>query len=120
MPVPGPEQTIKAQPQNAETTPEYEWENIGELYITGYDPYCKHCCGKSDGVTASGVKAEIGMVAMKDLPFGTRIRIEGMGEYVVQDRGVKSGVVDVVCENHDECYKITGIKTVWVYKEPTK
>ena len=48
------------------------------------------CCGKySDGITASGKKAAVGMVACNWLPFGTHVYIEGLGEYVVQDRGAR-------------------------------
>ena len=57
--------------------------------ITGYDA-CKKCCGKTDGITASGKKAKPGYVACNWLPFGTRVNIEGMGTYLVQDRGAKS------------------------------
>ena len=49
----------------------------GVYKITAYCP-CKKCCGKSDGITASGVKAIEGItVAMdKSIPFGTKIYIE--------------------------------------------
>jgi 3D (Asp-Asp-Asp) domain-containing protein len=57
--------------------------------ITAYDA-CKKCCGKTDGITASGKKACYGMVACNWLPFGTRIKIEGLGVFVVADRGAKS------------------------------
>jgi len=54
---------------------------LSELYIlTGfscYDPYC---------VTASGGRAGPGMVAANNLDLGTKIRIDGLGDYVVLDR----------------------------------
>ena len=91
---------------------------IGECDITGYDPWCSHCCGKevADAVTASGKVAEVDhTVAMcSDYPFGTRIYIEGMGQYVVEDRGVGKGKVDVACESHAECYKVTSRRAVYV------
>lgn len=88
---------------------------LGTMYITGYDPYCAHCCGKSDGITASGVKAVIGeTVAMKGYAFGTKIYIEGLGYYTVHDRGVGSNWVDVACTNHAECYAITGYYQVYL------
>ena len=64
-------------------------QSIEKLYeITAYCP-CVKCCGKTDGITASGVKAVEGVtVAMnKTVPFGTKIYIDGAGERVVQDRG---------------------------------
>lgn len=85
-----------------------KYKYAGRYQITGYDA-CEVCCGKTDAITASGVKATAGRtVAMRDLPFGTKIYIDGLGEYVVEDRGVRSGVVDVFCNSHKECYEITG------------
>ena len=57
--------------------------------ITAYDP-CKRCCGKTDGITASGHKGHYGYVACNWLKFGTRVNIEGLGTFVVEDRGAKS------------------------------
>lgn len=49
---------------------------------------CEKCCGKSDGITASGVKAHDGTVACNWLPFGTNLLIDGK-LYTVEDRGSK-------------------------------
>ena len=44
--------------------------------------------GKIDGITASGKRIQEGHIAMpKDIPFGTRVYIEGLGEYTCEDRG---------------------------------
>lgn len=87
-------------------------EYIGDFFITGYDPWCSHCCGKSqpNAVTASGAVAQVGVtVAMnKKYPFGTQIYIEGYGVYTVQDRGVKDGMVDIAAASHEACYELTG------------
>jgi|GEM_PF-4441469 len=87
-------------------------EYIGDFFITGYDPWCSHCCGKAqpNAVTASGAVAQVGVtVAMnKKYPFGTQIYIEGYGVYTVQDRGVKDGVVDIAAASHEACYELTG------------
>jgi len=81
---------------------------LGTYKITGYDT-CLKCCGKTDGITASGVHVTANRtIAMKGVAFGTRVLIAGLGEYVVEDRGVKNGVIDVYCVNHSECYRITG------------
>ena len=42
-------------------------------------------CGKSDGITASGKPVRYGYIASDDLPFGTRVIIDG-GVYEVADR----------------------------------
>lgn len=93
---------------------------LGVYYVTGYNPFCKHCCGKSPshpafGLTASGAKAVAGeTVAMSSIPFGTKIYIKGLGYYTVHDRGVGRGMVDVACNSHSECYAITGNYEVYI------
>jgi len=57
--------------------------------LTAYCP-CVKCCGKSDGITASGRKARYGYVAGNWLAFGTKVKIEGLGIFEVQDRGARS------------------------------
>ncbi len=61
-----------------------------EIYkVTAYDS-CQLCCGKSDGITASGYKARYGYIACNWLPFGTLVDIKGLGRFKVMDRGAKS------------------------------
>lgn len=78
---------------------------IEEYVITAYCP-CVQCCGKSDGITASGEKAIEGItVAMdKSMPFGTKIYIDGVGERIVQDRGgaIKGNRIDLYFDSHQE------------------
>lgn len=87
----------------------------GEYFATGYD-ICISCCGKTDGITASGAVATVGRTcASNEFPFGTVLFIEGIGERVVEDRGgMSSGVIDVLCEDHPACYAITGTYNVYV------
>ena len=104
----------KEQPE-----PEPVLEYIGRFRITGYD-CCVACCGKSDGITASGTTATVGRTcaASKDFAFGTRLYIEGLGERVVEDRGgFAANTIDVLCEDHAECYSITGFYDVYIVKE---
>ena len=80
-------------------------QSITELYtITAYCP-CVKCCGKSDGITASGVKAVEGVTVATDtskLTFGTKIYIDGVGERIVQDRGgaIKGNRIDLYFDSH--------------------
>ena len=76
----------------------------GTLYtITAYCP-CVKCCGKTDGITASGVKAVEGVTVATDksIPFGTKIYIDGVGERIVQDRGgaIKGNKIDLYFDDH--------------------
>ena len=103
-----------------ETTAEIETTtesiSLGDFYITGYTPTCSHCCGKSDGIGASGRKIVSGKsVAMNradmrkyNLEYGDTIYISGIGERVIEDTGCKQGVIDVACDSHEACYKVTG------------
>ena len=88
---------------------------LGNFYITGYD-ICMDCCGKTDGITASGAKATVGrtVAATRDFSFGTVLYIDGIGARVVEDRGgMKGQHLDVLCEDHPACYAITGHYDVW-------
>lgn len=100
-----------------EPEPERERVYMGLYYVTGYDT-CAACCGKSDGITASGTYATAGrtVAASSEFDFGTRLWIDGIGERVVEDRGgaIGGGRLDVVCKDHGECYAITGWYDVWL------
>ena len=91
-----------ARDTEVETTKQYETETYT---ITAYCP-CVKCCGKSDGITASGEKAVEGItVAMdKSMPFGTKIYIDGVGERIVQDRGgaIKGNRIDLYFDSHEK------------------
>ena len=71
--------------EDAKATPAMTY--LGRYYITGYDT-CVQCCGKSNGITASGTTATVGRTcAANDFSFGTRLYIDGLGERVVEDCG---------------------------------
>lgn len=55
-------------------------------------------CGKSDGITASGIKVHEGTLACPpQYPFGTKIKIEGYGKFTCEDRGgaIKGNKFDI-------------------------
>ncbi len=80
---------------------------------------CEKCCGKyADGITASGKKVKVGFVANNWLPFGTKVKIEGLGIYIVEDRGSKKyfgtkeekrKALDIYFEEHEEAKRF-GVK----------
>ena len=63
---------------------------------------CSACCGQwAGGGTASGTVPTAGRTVAADLPFGTRLLING-NEYIVEDRGVSGCWVDIYCDSHAE------------------
>ncbi|MDP3957432.1 MAG: 3D domain-containing protein [bacterium] len=65
-------------------------------------------CGKSDGITASGLKVEEQqtLACPPAFPFGTRISIEGVGERRCEDRGgaIKGNHFDIYVETKKEAF----------------
>ena len=73
--------------------------------LTAYCP-CVKCCGKSDGITASGTQATAGRTVAVDtrlIPYRTEISIDGK-TYVAEDCGgkVKAYTIDVFFNSHEE------------------
>lgn len=94
-----------------ETKPSEEaWTTVT---ATAYCP-CEKCCGvwaenRPNGIvyTASGAIAQEGVTIAADwdvYPPGTVLQVEGLGEYIVQDRGgaIKGLKIDVYFEDHDD------------------
>ena len=102
----------------SDTDPMDRLEYLGNYYITGYRMFnAAENGGRSDGLTASGVVGSSWhTVAMKDIPFGTKVYIEGMGFFVVEDRGVGYGCVDVAVDTNKEAHQITGYKDVYIFE----
>lgn len=78
---------------------------------------CAKCCGKSDCITASGVKAEEGRTIAADLgvfPFGTKLRINGV-DYIVEDcgGGINGNRLDIFMGSHQSALAF-GVQTVTV------
>ena len=86
----------------------------GRCWITHYCP-CSKCCGKSDGITASGTCATEGWtVACGGLPFGTLIEIGGH-TYCVEDRGVGAMAIDIFVEDHQRALEMGAYwADVWI------
>jgi len=65
-------------------------------------------CGKSDGITASGlmVKENETIACPPQFPFGTKISIDGMGTYMCQDRGgaIKANHIDIYMKTKKEAF----------------
>ncbi len=89
---------------------------LGTYTATAYCG-CSKCCGKSDGITASGVKATQGrtIAAPSTFAFGTELIIDGH-TYVVEDRGgsISGNRIDIYFDSHADALAY-GRKTVAVY-----
>lgn len=75
------------------------------VVATAYCP-CVKCCGKSDGITATGTKATAGRTIAVDpsiFPYGTKIVING-NTYTAEDCGgaVEGNKVDIFFNTHEE------------------
>ena len=100
---------------------------LGTYRITAYCS-CEKCCGewaknRPDGIVygASGEELVAGVSCASPLPFGTVVEIEGLGEYVVQDRTAAWVVekygeqqIDIYFDNHEAACEF-GLKYLNVY-----
>ena len=90
---------------------------------TAYTPSIDEC-GKDDGITATGAKCEVGVVAVdpRVIPLGTKLYIETLdGSFVygycsAQDTGgaIKGNKVDLAMNTKSECFQF-GRRKVKVY-----
>lgn len=92
-------------------------ESLGVYKITAYCG-CAKCCGKTDGITASGTHVTAGrtIAAPPEIPFGTQIIINGH-TYTVEDRGgaIRGNRIDIYFETHEEALKF-GVQYVEIFK----
>ena len=93
------------------------WESLGKWKLSFYCP-CRQCSSGWGHQTSSGATCVEGVtVACAILPAGTRVKIDGYGERIVQDTGagVRGQHLDVFMESHSECLR-HGLKyrEVWI------
>jgi 3D (Asp-Asp-Asp) domain-containing protein len=79
--------------------------SLGTFTVTHYCS-CAICCGKSDGITATGTIATEGRTVAVDpdvIPLGSEILIDGQA-YIAEDIGgaVKGNKVDIYVSSHQE------------------
>ena len=77
----------------------------GAVYkVTAYCS-CAKCCGKTNGITASGTKAQANhtVAAPSSFAMGTKLKINGK-IYTVEDRGgaIKGNKIDIYMNSHAE------------------
>lgn len=95
---------------------------IEDCTVTHYDP-CAACCGKADGITASGVRATPYVTCAVDpsvIPLGSDLLVDyGDGElhyYRADDVGgvVRGNHIDLCVSSHEEAAAL-GVRTATVY-----
>ena len=95
---------------------------IEGVTVTHYD-CCVQCCGKDDGITASGVLATPGVTVAVDpsvIPLGSDVLVDyGDGEihyYRADDTGgaVKGSHIDLCVATHEEALQL-GRRTATIY-----
>lgn len=73
----------------------------GSYKITYYCSACNSPGGNA--VALSGSHAFPGSCASNDFPLGSTIHVEGYGDYYVNDRMGRSGVIDIYVGDRDSC-----------------
>ena len=126
------EQTLN-EVKEEETSPDFESDKIDDsifensirlddVTVTHYDP-CVKCCGKTDGITATGVHVTPYYTVAVDpdiIPLGSDVMVDyGDGVihyYKAEDTGggVKGNHIDLCVTEHDEALEL-GVRyaTVW-------
>ncbi|MDO8240628.1 MAG: 3D domain-containing protein [Candidatus Moranbacteria bacterium] len=65
-------------------------------------------CGKSDGITASGLKVKENhtIACPPQFPLGTKMKIEGYGTFVCEDRGgaIKGNHIDIYVQTKKQAF----------------
>ncbi|WP_214658709.1 3D domain-containing protein [Candidatus Formimonas warabiya] len=105
----------KREPEATNVSRHREYGTAQIFEATAYCS-CKKCCGKSDGITKSGVKVHKGTLAVdpKVIPLGTKVYIEGMGWFVAEDTGnFRGNRIDIYMETHEKALQF-GRKNVKV------
>lgn len=108
----------------AEQAGEYEavgeYSFLGTFQITSYCP-CEECCGQwADGLTATGIPALPGIVAVDPevIPLGSTVVIDGQ-RYLAADTGVTGRAVDICMPSHQEAEAFGVLNAdVWVKVRP--
>lgn len=105
----GPAYDMTAEAETEEETTVVELEEnrelLGTFTLTAYCS-CRKCCGRwSGGPTASGAMPQAGRTIAVDkrvIPLGTKVYIEGYGEFVAEDTGsaVRGNRIDIYMDSH--------------------
>lgn len=117
-----PEEVEQAENEMIEAALLARATRLDDVLVTHYD-CCLECCGKTDGITASGVMATPGVTVAVDpdvIPLGADVLVDyGDGEiqyYRADDVGgaVKGNHIDLCVQSHEEAVELgRRTATVW-------
>lgn len=100
---------LTSAPEPVEEPAEPEPVLLGSFRVTAYCA-CEKCCGewaknRPNGIVygAAGIELKAGVSCASPLPLGTVVEVEGLGEYIVQDR-LATWVVEKYGENQIDIY----------------
>lgn len=91
--------------------------SLGNFTATAYCP-CVECCGKTDGITATGTTATAGRTIAVDpsiIPYGTEVMINGH-TYTAEDCGgaIVGKSIDIFFNTHEEALQF-GVQEVEIF-----
>lgn len=99
--------TVETVEETTTCTPEIQTEpvSLGTFKITAYC-HCEKCCGKSDGITASGARVTANQTIAVDpniIPLGSEVMIDDQ-VYIAEDTGgaIKGNRIDMYFPTHEE------------------
>lgn len=102
-------------------------EFLGEFTLTAYCP-CAGCCGKSDGITATGTTATEGRTIAVDptvILYGSTVTLYYANgdthSYIAEDcgSGIKANRIDVFFNDHQAALEF-GVQSAMAYLEGTE
>lgn len=99
-----------------------EYEFIGNYELTAYCP-CSSCSDGWGWQTSTGKECVEGRTIAVDprvIPYGSVVKIEGLGEYVAEDCGgaINGNRIDVFIADHSRCLDFGRFKAdVYLKKE---
>jgi 3D (Asp-Asp-Asp) domain-containing protein len=105
-PTPQPKAAPAPAPKKSEPVQtEGNYASLGNFKISAYC-HCSRCCGKSDGITATGTKVTANRTIAVDprvIPLGSKVVIDGQ-VYVAEDTGgaIRGNRIDMYFATHQE------------------
>lgn len=99
-----PQEQPKAQVAKVASDKPFNYSSVITMSATAYCP-CKKCCGSgAQGITANGMRARYGVVAVdkRVIPLGTKLYVEGYGYCIAADTGsaIKGNRIDLCYNTH--------------------